>query len=194
MESETPDYEGGPAVLWDLLSEPRSLLWSPCLTPALPVLSRIRLSLSSTFDPFSPSKTRNSLEPLSLWFSDFIPPLTQGGVGGGGFFYVFISGLPPYSQQPRDLDSVGLEGAQKSAFLISFRVTSRSDSGGTWVTQSVERPTLAQVMISQFMDSSPASASVLTARSPEPASDSVSLCPSLPLSPTCTLSLSLSEK
>ena len=41
---------------------------------------------------------------------------------------------------------------------------------GTWVAQSVERLTSAQVMISQFMDSSSLSGSVLTAQSPEPAS------------------------
>ena len=40
--------------------------------------------------------------------------------------------------------------------------------------QSVECPTSAQVMTSQFVGSSPASGSVLTARSLEPASDSVS--------------------
>ena len=52
-------------------------------------------------------------------------------------------------------------------------------SWGIWVAQSVERPTLAQVMIPQFVSSSPALGSVLTARSLEPASDSVSpsLCP-----------------
>ena len=46
--------------------------------------------------------------------------------------------------------------------------------------QSVERPTSAQIMISRFVGSSPVSGSVLTARSLEPASDSVSpsLCPS----------------
>ena len=38
----------------------------------------------------------------------------------------------------------------------------------------VKHPTLAQVMISPFMDSSPASGSVLTAQSLEPAWDSVS--------------------
>ena len=42
---------------------------------------------------------------------------------------------------------------------------------GTWVAQSVKHPTLAQVMISRFVSSSPASGSVLTARSLEPASD-----------------------
>ena len=46
---------------------------------------------------------------------------------------------------------------------------------------SVGRPTSAQVMISQFVGSSPVSGSVLTARSPEPASDSVS--PSLSAPP-----------
>ena len=63
---------------------------------------------------------------------------------------------------------------------------------GTWVAQSVERPTLAQVMISQLMSSSPASGSVLTAQSLEPASASVS--PSLSAPPLLTHRLSLSLK
>ena len=63
---------------------------------------------------------------------------------------------------------------------------------GTWVTQSVKGPTLAQVMISWFVGSSPVSGSVLTAWSPEPASDSVS--PSLSASPQLVLSLSLKNK
>ena len=50
------------------------------------------------------------------------------------------------------------------------KVTSR----GAWGAQSVKRPTSAQVMISQCVSSSPASGSVPTARSLEPASDSVS--------------------
>ena len=54
---------------------------------------------------------------------------------------------------------------------------------GSWVAQSVKRPTSAQIMISQFVSLSPASSSVLTAQSLEPASDSVSpsLHPPLPL-------------
>ena len=44
---------------------------------------------------------------------------------------------------------------------------------GAWVAQSVECLTLAQVMISQFVNSSPALGSGLTAQSLEPASDSV---------------------
>ena len=49
---------------------------------------------------------------------------------------------------------------------------------GTWVAQSVKRPTSAQVMISQSVSSSPGSGSVLTAQSLEPASDPVSPSPS----------------
>ena len=61
---------------------------------------------------------------------------------------------------------------------------------GAWVAQSVECPISAQVMISQFVGLSPASGSVLTARSLEPASDSVCLSLSLPLPSSCSVSLS----
>ena len=63
---------------------------------------------------------------------------------------------------------------------------------GAWVAQSVKRPTLAQVIILQSVISSPVSGSVLTARSLEPASDSVS--PFLSAPPQLVLSLSLSQK
>ena len=56
----------------------------------------------------------------------------------------------------------------------------------------VERPTSAQVMISQSMSSSPTSGSVLTAQSLEPALDSVP--PSLSAPPLLMLCLSLSQK
>ena len=62
--------------------------------------------------------------------------------------------------------------------------------GGIWVAQSVKRPTSAHAMISRFMGSSPASGSVLTAQSLEPASDYVS--PSLSAPPLLTLCLSVS--
>ena len=69
-------------------------------------------------------------------------------------------------------------------------------SGGAWVAQLVKRRTSAQVMISQFVSLSPASGSVLTIQSLEPALDSVS--PSLsapsPLALCLSLSLSLSLK
>ena len=64
------------------------------------------------------------------------------------------------------------------------------DLRGAWVAQSVERPTSAQVMISRSISSSPASGSVLPARSLAPASDSVSL--SLSALPPLVLALSLS--
>ena len=59
------------------------------------------------------------------------------------------------------------------------------------MAQSGKCPTSAQVMISWFMSSSPASGSVLTAQSLEPASDSAS--PSLSAPPLLTLYLSLSK-
>ena len=59
-------------------------------------------------------------------------------------------------------------------------------SGGTWVAGSVKGLQL-KVMILQFVGSSPASDSVLTARSLESASDSVSL--SLPSPHSCSVSL-----
>ena len=58
------------------------------------------------------------------------------------------------------------------------------------MAQSVKRPTSAQVTISWSVGSSPASGSVLTAWSLEPASDSVS--PSLSALPPLVLALSLS--
>ena len=61
---------------------------------------------------------------------------------------------------------------------------------GARVAQSVGRPTSAQVVISQSVSSSPVSGSVLTAQSLEPASNSLSLCPS----PAHALSLSVSNK
>ena len=63
----------------------------------------------------------------------------------------------------------------------------------TWVAQSVERPTSAQVMISWFGSSNPMSGSVLTAQSLEPASVSVSSL-SLPLTHSHSVSVSLKNK
>ena len=62
---------------------------------------------------------------------------------------------------------------------------------GTWVGHSVKSLTLAQVMILRSVRSSPASGSVLTAQSLDPASDSVS--PSLSDPPPFMLCLSPSK-
>ena len=61
-----------------------------------------------------------------------------------------------------------------------------------WGAQLIKHPALAQVMISQFRSSSPASGSVLTAQSLEPALDSVFPSLSLSAPPLLVLSLSLS--
>ena len=76
------------------------------------------------------------------------------------------------------------------------RLDSKLDSlnfiRGAWVAQSVKRPTLAQIMISQLVSSSPMPGSVQTAQTLEPVLDSVS--PSLCPFPTHALSLSASQK
>ena len=63
---------------------------------------------------------------------------------------------------------------------------------GTWVAQSVKHLTSAHDTISQFVGSSPASGSVLTAQSLGSVSDSGS--PSLPAPPPLMLCLCLSQK
>ena len=57
------------------------------------------------------------------------------------------------------------------------------------MAQSVKRPTSAQLMISQFVGSSPTTGSVLTAQTLEPVSDSVSISLSAPPSPSPSVSL-----
>ena len=89
-----------------------------------------------------------------------------------------------------------------SAWVMTVGLENRTDLGvvlersgriwGAWVAQSVERPTSAEVRISQFVSSSPASGSVLTARILQPASDSGS--PSLSLCPYPAHGLSLCLK
>ena len=64
-------------------------------------------------------------------------------------------------------------------------------SWGAWVTQLVKHPTLAQVMISRFLGSSPMIGSVLTVQRLEPAASSVS--PSLSAPSLLTHYLSLSK-
>ena len=75
-------------------------------------------------------------------------------------------------------------------FQLLWFLCLKKRAWGTWVAQSVEPPTLAQVMISQFVSSSPVLGSVLTAQSLEPASHSVS--PSLSLCPFPAHAVSLS--
>ena len=73
-------------------------------------------------------------------------------------------------------------------------MTLMREARDSWVAQSVRHPTSAQVMISRFMGSSPASGSVLTAQSLESASDSVSPSLSTPPPPLLMLCLYVSLK
>ena len=61
----------------------------------------------------------------------------------------------------------------QAPFLTTPTSIKNHRSRGTWVAQLVKRLTSAQVMISWFVSSSPASGSVPPAQSLEPASDSV---------------------
>ena len=81
--------------------------------------------------------------------------------------------------------------ARATGWAVTRTVLSRMQ-GGAWVAQSVKRSTSAQVMISQFVSSSPRQA-VLTAQSLDPASDSVSPSPSAPPLLAVSDSLSLSK-
>ena len=90
----------------------------------------------------------------------------------------------PNRRGPRDMGSDLASGlAAINLKIVPFR--------GAWMAQSVRHPTSAQVTISRFVGSSPASGSVLTAQSLEPAadSDSPSLCPSSTHALTHSLSL-----
>ena len=75
--------------------------------------------------------------------------------------------------------------------VVYLASSQREGFRGGWVAQLVKRLTSAQVMISQFVGSSPTLSSVLTAQSLEPASDSVS--PSLSAPPLLALCLSVSK-
>ena len=81
-----------------------------------------------------------------------------------------------------------VSGPLKILIKVNEELQKSQKGSGTWVAQSVKRPTSAQGMISRFKGLSPTSGSVLKARSLEPASSSVS--PSL----SHALSLSLKNK
>ena len=101
-----------------------------------------------------------------------------------------------------DICFIPLDEQDVSDFARYFHCDSKSpqDFFQKWkmygVAQSVEHPTLAQVMISWFVGSSPELGSVLTAQSLEPASDTVSLSllllHSVSVSVSVSVSLSLS--
>ena len=101
-------------------------------------------------------------EALSDRVPAFIPSLWLGGLRPCDQFWSWVARLH--------------WAPVKTSLYLQFK-----PPWGTWVAQVVERPTSAQVMISWVVGLSPASGSVLTAQSLEPASDSVS--PSLSAAP-----------
>ena len=90
------------------------------------------------------------------------------------------------SQTPR------LRKKQSKSTRYEGQLKTARSPWGTWEALSVEPLASAQVMISRFVGASPVSGSVLTARSLEPASDSVS--PSLSAPFLLMRCLSLSQK
>ena len=107
--------------------------------------------------------------------------------GGGDF---------PTSADQISHDQIGTSIPEKDPDFVGCGAYPTGDSlfkknRSSWVAQSVKHPTSAQVMISRFVSSSPTLGSVLTARSPEPASDSGS--PSLSVPPLLMLFLSVSR-
>ena len=99
--------------------------------------------------------------------------------------------LTAWSLEPAsDSGSPSLSLPLSHSVSLSLSVSKINKHWDAWAAQLVKRPTSAQVMISWFVGSSPASGSVLTARSLEPASDSVS--PSLSAPPLLSLCLSVS--
>ena len=95
----------------------------------------------------------------------------QGCVGGRKFCPV--SEVSPGGWEAQECES---HCRQKHEHGLGVLV-----SQGTWMAQSVKCLSLAQVMILQFVGSSPMLGSVLTAQSLEPALDSVSSSLSQPL-------------
>ena len=150
-------------------------------------------SLSSIFerDPVITS----GQDPLTT-----VPPHDQGSTGTRN-----ICLCSPPQRGPQSTLSWG-KGREKCVCFICYSPSwtggktqihilvclCEKNHGGTWVAQSVKRPTSAQVMISGSVSSSPALGSVLMAQSLEPVSDS--LCPSLSAPPPLTLCLRLKNK
>ena len=92
----------------------------------------------------------------------------------------------------RSAESVNCTPETDIILYVNWNLNRNYNNGGAWVAQSVGHPTSVQVMILRFVISSPASGSVRTAQSLEPALDSVS--PSLSAPPLLVLCFSLPIK
>ena len=116
---------------------------------------------------------------------------------------VGTDGLPPWASyvvRSHEIIRICLDPSEARSCLDGVADVSTGDPAksefqrGAWEAQSVQRLTSAQVMISRSVSSSPASGSVLTAQSLEPAWDSVSPSLSLPLPHSRSLSVSKINK
>ena len=67
---------------------------------------------------------------------------------------------------PHEMDQGVMAAGPYSPICQSQEKHKTPEAWGTWVAQSVECPTSAQVMISQFVSSSPTSGCLLSAQSP----------------------------
>ena len=112
----------------------------------------------------------------------YVQPLVQNvfiyneklilGKAEGGRSNCWTTGLEPVTQPEFRRAAQKDEGPDSAECFLFCKYlsfiksrTSRMRSWGSWVAQSVERLTLAQVVISWFLGSSPASGSALTMRS-----------------------------
>ena len=150
---------------------------------------------------------RRALLPLKVWNLMGCPGGSVGSASDFGSGHdLEVSGFEPHvglcadSSEPEACFGfcVYVSLSARPLLMLSLSLSKVNKHWGAWVAQSVGRPTSAQDMILQFVSSSPTSGSVLTARSLEPASDSVSASlsapPPLTLCPSLSLFLSLSLK
>ena len=109
----------------------------------------------------------------------------------GGIDGIFAEGRPGDHVSPEGDTRCEADQVSERGTLAKLKQQGFVKTGsyrGTWVAQSVERPTSAHVMISRSVSSSPTSCSVLTAQSLGPALDSVSPSLTLPLPGSWSLS------
>ena len=123
-----------------------------------------------------------------------MPTPTPQGVGVGGRWMAWESFKTQREQRRAEIPPTGTCIYILESVIIAFPVkeTMCIKIRGAWVAQLVERPTSAQVMVLQFMSSSPTSGCVLT-NSSEPGACFRFSPPPPPLLMLC-LSLSLKNQ
>ena len=113
-------------------------------------------------------------------------------LGSGVKSYLWGSVLPGVTGRVPGQTAAALQVKPPPQHSLLGELVGNARFRGAWLAQPVKLPTSAPVRISRFVGSSPVLGSGRTARSLEPASDSMS--PSLSAPPLPMLSLSLSFK